>query len=124
MRVNRKQKTLLILLIWLFASLSGMHGHYCFDGQEPPVSVHFDLMGSHDHADTDEDPRDFDSKSMSVTILKLLSLNLLFIAAALLLLIIWPVVRGQNSPYFNSPSTWLTVTGLRPPLRAPPAYSH
>lgn len=124
MRVNRKQRTLLILLIWLFASMTGMHGHYCLDGQEPPVSVHFDLLGSHDHGDGEDGHKDFDSKPMEMTFLKLLSLDLPFLAAALLLLIIWPLVRGQNFTYFNSPSTWLTITGLRPPLRAPPAHSH
>ena len=124
MHVNRKQRTLLLLLIWLFASLSGMHGHYCFDGQEPPVSVHFDLLDNQDHGDAEAGHKDFDSKPMSMTFLKLLSLDLPFFAAALLLLIIWPVIRGQNFTYFNTPSAWLSITGLRPPLRAPPAYSH
>lgn len=124
MHVNRKQRTLLLLLIWLFASLSGMHGHYCFDGQEPAVSVHFDLLSGHDLDNDEVGHKDFDSKPMSMTFLKLLSLDLPFLAAALLLLIIWPVIRGQNFTYFNTPSAWLSITGLRPPLRAPPAYSH
>lgn len=124
MPVNLKQKTLLILLIWVFASLSGMHGHYCFDGQEPPVSVHFDLLDGHaDHA-VEANHKDFDSKPMSMTFLKLLNFDLPLLAAALLLFIIWPLNRSQNFTYFNTPSTWLSVTGLRPPLRAPPKNSH
>lgn len=113
------------VIFWLFASGSGMHGHYCFDGSEPPVSVHFDLMGDHEQGEHSEaGHRDLDSKPMEMTFLKLLSLDLPFLAAALLLLIIWPLVGGQNFPYFNAPSTWLTITGLRPPLRAPPIHSH
>lgn len=113
------------VIFWLFASGSGMHGHYCFDGSEPPVSVHFDLMGDHEQGEHSEaGHRDLDSKPMEMTFLKLLSLDLPFLAAALLLLIIWPLVGGQNFTYFNAPSTWLTITGLRPPLRAPPIHSH
>ena len=102
-----------------------MHGHYCFDGSEPPVSVHFDVMGEHDESLHDESGHtDVDSKPTELTLLKLLSLDLPFLAASLLLLIIWPLIRSQNFTYFNSPSTWLSVTGLRPPLRAPPAHSN
>jgi len=126
MSAYRKRGVLLILFIWLFASLSGMHGHYCFDGLEPPVSVHFDALGNHDHDHEDfaKGHKDLDSKPTSMTFLKWLGIHLPFIAAALWLLFIWPAIRVQNFTYFNTPSTWLTVTGLRPPLRAPPASSN
>lgn len=115
-----------MLLIWLFASGSGMHGHYCFDGLEPPVSVHFDLVDGHDDIiDTDlPGHKDFDSKPAQISVLKVTNLDLPFLAALFLLIIVWPIVRGQRYALSKTPSSWLTVTGLRPPLRAPPAHSH
>ena len=112
------------LLFWLFASASGMHGHYCFDGIEPPVSVHFDLT-SDDHDDHEHvGHNDFDNKSSQITALKLLNLDLPFLAIALLLAFVWPIIRCQFYARSKTPSSWLSVTGLRPPLRAPPKNSH
>jgi hypothetical protein len=111
------------LLFWLFASISGMHGHYCFDGMEPPVSVHFDVVGDHHDDDEHMGHKDFDSKPMQVSALKITNLDLPFLAALFLLAIIWPIVRGQQFTLSKTPSSWLTVTNLRPPLRAPPAIT-
>ena len=86
--------------------------------------MHFDLLGDNDQ-DTHSEVghQDIDSKPVSMTFLKSLSFDLPLLAAALLLFIIWPAVRGQSSAYFNDPSTWLGIAGLRPPLRAPPSHS-
>lgn len=116
------------LLLWLFASASGMHGHYCFDGLEPPVSVHFDLMSDHHIDDEHVTHKDFDSKPQvsmfkQVSVFKLTNLDLPFLAALFFLVIIWPVIRSQFYILSKTPSSWLTVTGLRPPLRAPPAIN-
>lgn len=109
------------LLFWLFASASGMHGHYCYDGMEPPVSVHFDLLSSHSD-DDNVGHKDIDTKPQ-ISALKVTNLDLPFLAALFLLVIIWPTVRGQRYALSKTPSSWLTVTGLRPPLRAPPAIA-
>ena len=111
------------LLVWLFASLSGMHGHYCFDGKEPPVSVHFDMVSEHEHADEAEH-NDFDSKASAFAMLKIFNLDLPFLAAALCVLLVWPLVRRQAYAIANTPYSWLVVTNLRPPLRAPPVISN
>jgi hypothetical protein len=112
------------LLFWLFASASGMHGHYCFDGIEPPVSVHFDLT-SDDHDDHEHvGHNDFDNKSSQITALKVVGVDLHFLATLFLLAILWPIVRKQRFVISSTPSSWLSVTGLRPPLRAPPKNSH
>jgi len=111
-----------LLLLWLFASGSGMHGHFCFDGMEPPVSVHFDVLDDHDGPKL-PGHKDVDSKPGQLDVLKTSNLDLPILAALLLLVFIWPVVRGQTYRRSNTPSSWLSVTSLRPPLRAPPVYS-
>jgi len=110
------------LLFWLFASASGMHGHYCFDGMEPPVSVHFDLAVDHHDDDAHVGHKDIDSKPQ-ISALKVTNLDLPFLAALFLLVIIWPVIRGQQYSLSKTPSSWLALTSLRPPLRAPPAIT-
>jgi hypothetical protein len=119
----------LLLALWLFASASGMHGHYCFDGQEPPVSVHFDVMDSHHAAHLDshsaehmDSHKDIDNPAPSISLLKLLNLDLPLLIAALLL-VFWPRIIRQVYGVAQPPSCWITLTGLRPPLRAPPARS-
>ena len=114
------------LLLWLFASASGMHGHYCFDGVEPPMSVHFDVVDSHenDQHESGEAHVDLDNKPSQATAVKIVKLDLTFLAFALLLTIIWPVVRSQSYTLSQTPFSWLTLTGIRPPLRAPPIQFH
>lgn len=89
---------------------------------EPPVSVRFDLLSSHND-DDNVGNKDIDTKPQ-ISALKVTNLDLPFLAALFLLAIIWPIVRGQRYALSKTPSFWLTVTGLRPPLRAPPAHSH
>jgi hypothetical protein len=114
------------LLFWLFASASGMHGHYCFDGAEPPVSVHFDMMDGHDaeHDSLNTTHVDVDNNPSQTNAIKSFNLDLPFLALALLLVFVWPIVRSQFNYLSNTPSSWLSVTGLRPPLRAPPKKLH
>lgn len=110
------------LVLWLFASASGMHGRQCLDGLDAPVSVHFDLLASHEysHEDSQAGHQDVESKAQ-VSALKLGNLNSLFFAALLWVAIIWPRVSGQCYLLFKTPRPWLNAIGLRPPLRAPPA---
>ena len=121
---HRKTFVYAALLFWLFASASGMHGHYCFDGLEPPVSVHFDVLNDHDdHIDTVAH-KDIDTKPAQSTALKILSIDLTCLAVALLLAIVWLVLRNTQYPLAVTPLTKSLLTGLRPPLRAPPTNSH
>jgi hypothetical protein len=111
-----------ILLLWFFASASGIHGHFCFDGKEPPVSVHFDILSGHDEHHFDGH-KDLDSKPGQLDALKVSSFSFLFLITALLLVIVWPLVQNQKYHLFNIPTSWLSIAGLRPPLRAPPIFS-
>lgn len=111
-----------ILLMWLFASTSKMHGHFCFDGMEPPVSVHFDVIST-DAEHQSYGHKDVDTKPGQIEAIKVSSPDLLCLAALLLLVFVLPLIRGHKYRLSNTPFSWLSVTGLRPPLRAPPVYS-
>ncbi|HMW48390.1 MAG TPA: hypothetical protein PKD17_09840 [Cellvibrionaceae bacterium] len=113
------------LVLWLFASVSGMHGRHCLDGLEPPVSVHFDLLDSREdsHEESQAGHQDVENKAQ-VSALKLGNMDTLFFAALLWIACVWPLVRGQSYFLFKTPRAWLDTTGLRPPLRPPPIPLH
>lgn len=51
-RAQRSMTASLLLFAFLVLPVGGAASHYCFDGQEPLVSVHFDNFAGHeDHAD-------------------------------------------------------------------------
>lgn len=110
------------LTLWLLASLSGAHGHLCFDGQEPPVSIHMDVLGEHTNHAADEQHVDADVDLLSQPLLaKLTKIDLpLLLAAALLLAVLFEktsfIVSNYSHTYFSRPA------GLRPLLRAPPLF--
>jgi hypothetical protein len=107
------------LLIWLLASWSGAHGHLCFDGQEPPVSIHMDMMGDHPEHDSAEKHVDADVELGQFALAKLIKIDLpLLIAIAFLVAVLFEqlaVFVSRQGQIFSS-----RLVGLRPPLRAPP----
>ncbi len=107
-------------MIWLIAGWSGAHGHLCFDGQEPPVSVHMEMMGEHaDHHATDEQHVDADVDLSQPFLAKLTKIDLpLLITAALLLAVLFQ--KNSILVFRYSPTYSTRRAGLRPPLRAPP----
>jgi hypothetical protein len=63
------QFAFIALLLWLLGNCIGLHGHFCFDGQEPPVSVHMHMEGHspHDHH-PDEEHLDADVELLQLVI--------------------------------------------------------
>ena len=121
---HHQQLARIVLFLWLFTSLSGMHAHYCFDGLEPPVSVHFEMAGDHpDHSD-EATHIDADNKPSQIIALKIFNIDFLFLLAAFLVIACWPLVLGQRFSLSKTPTSWLAVFALRPPLRAPPVVTH
>jgi hypothetical protein len=119
--LHHKTLAFLALVIWLITSWSGAHGHLCFDGQEPPVSVHMHTLGEHtDHA-VDEQHVDADIDLSQPFLAKLTKIDLpLLIAAALVLAVLF---HKNSIPVSNySPGYSSRRAGLRPPLRAPPVF--
>lgn len=61
----------LALLLWLMTSCMGVHSHFCFDGQEPAVSLHMDLVEGHEVHSEEEVHQDLDvSQSAFIKLLK------------------------------------------------------
>jgi hypothetical protein len=109
------------LILWLLASWSGAHGHLCFDGQEPPLSLHMDMLSEHTEHHADEKHTDADVSPGQLALAKLLKLDLFFmVAAALLLAMVLASPSVFISRYFRRYSRRLI--GLRPQLRAPPFF--
>lgn len=118
--LQHKTLAFVALIIWLVASWSGAHGHLCFDGQEPPVSVHMEMMSEHaDHHAIDEQHVDADVDLSQPFLAKLTKIDLpLLIVAAILLAVLLGKTSVAISRY--SPTYSSRRTGLHPPLRAPP----
>lgn len=119
--LRHKTLALVALMIWLMASWSGAHGHLCFDGQEPPISVHIHTLTEHaDHA-ADEQHVDTDVDLSQPVLTKLTKIDLpLLLATALLLAVLFEKIRATTFPYLQ-PYT-ARCAGLRPLLRAPPVF--
>ncbi len=118
--LHHKAVAIAALIIWLIAGWSGAHGHLCFDGQEPPVSIHLDTLSEHPEHATDEQHVDVDLSHPLLAKLTKIDLPLL-LAAALLLAVLFEKTFHIVSKY--SHTDFSPRAGLRPPLRAPPCSS-
>ena len=114
------QFAFIALALWLLSNWAGAHGHFCFDGQEPPISVHMHLDGHevHDHH-PDEVHQDADIELPQSALAKLskIDLGLVLLAALALLLLILPasIFTKAYRRFYPPPSLY-----WRPLLRAPP----
>jgi hypothetical protein len=108
------------LLFWLLVSVSGIHGHYCFDGKEPPVSVHSDLMSGHPEHHEDEGHVDADGDLFELLLAKLVKIDAPFLITAFVFLL---TLCPRQQLFFARYAHHFTprTSGLRPPSRAPPA---
>lgn len=109
------------LILWLLASGSGVHGHLCFDGQEPPVSVHMDMLGDHAGHHAEENHKDADLNPGQLLLAKLLKLDLPCIIIAALLLGLLSFNPALFVSFYIRCYTYRHY-GLRPPVRAPPFF--
>ena len=107
------------LVIWLITGWSGTHGHICFDGQEPPLTLHIELIGDHPEHHADEKHVDANLDLNQLLIIKLVKIDLPFLITASLMLIVL-FKKSVISISFYSRVFSSHLIGLRPPLRAPP----
>lgn len=112
---------LISLLLWLVVSWSGVHGHLCFDGQEPPISLHVDMLGDHPVHEHEEAHQDVDIEQPQLLI-KTFKLDF-FLPVFLTLIIILHTCRTTLTIQSITPSRTRHSAGVRPPLRAPPIIS-
>lgn len=105
------------------ASWAGVHGHYCFDGQEPPISIHLDNVDTHKGHDVDSAHIDMDVDLSQSVVAKLLKFDA---TLPLLLVAIFVFFVLPKAPFFFSLSQAFhpcRIVGLRPLPRAPPVTS-
>ena len=120
----------LACLTLLFMQMGGAHLHLCFDGNEPPASVHL-TDGDH-HADhhgghhaTGEVHSDLDVPLANDVLTKpaKLSLDLPLLLLTLLWLGVLGTIRQDERPR-DPPQTFATSPQLHlPPLRGPPLHT-
>ncbi len=111
----------LVCVALLCARLGGGHLHLCFDGSEPPVSLHLMYNGQHHMAGTDAGHQDADVALADEALAKSIQLVLDLPAALVVALLIWSLrqTRRPPAPGFCLP-LFFSATRLRPPLRGPP----
>jgi hypothetical protein len=115
-----KAFVLFSLLLWLMSSWTGVHGHFCFDGQEPPVSLHVDVIGHQTH-ELSESHQDIDQDAAQSALVKHLKFDPLLLPVLLAAIYVLLAVHTTQLFFFH-----LVVqhprccNGFRPPLRAPP----
>jgi len=119
-RSGYKTFVLLALLLWLMTSWTGVHGHFCFDGQEPPISLHVDVIGGHQVHTAGESHQDVDVEVSQLVLAKLLKFDP---SLPILLAAIFILLAVTHTPlffFYTESSHPRRRAGIRPPLRAPP----
>lgn len=123
LRLSTRPWFLILIFAVLITRLGGVHLHLCFDGQEPPASIHVMDDPAHNDAHhiqeqhTDQDVEVFDAvltKSKGAV-----DLPMLFAACLLLLVLMRPTGRQWPPDAFHRifpPQSF----ALRPPSRGPP----
>lgn len=121
MLMNKLWIALICALAYLFVSSAGTHLHVCFDGQEPPISVHV-LDG--DHADLHGDDAahdDLDIDPLSKSPPKPLYPDLPVLALLIVVCgLLWRSAVAVPVPLRCLSSPRSPLRYWRPPLRAPP----
>ena len=117
----RKSIVAIALFAFLIANLGGAHGHYCFDGQEPAFSVHFDNLVAHvDHVTDEQIHNDTDMESAAQILIKFFKADFSVLLPLLLALFLWPIFSERRYAISYTPAHWRKPVKLLPPLRAPP----
>jgi hypothetical protein len=120
----RQRLVLLLCGLTLLLQICGAHLHLCFDGQEPPVTLHL-LDSGAEHVDVGASAPHHDENvaAESSALRKTFALDLGILPALLALFtlgslrprLILPLARRRGALIFRS------IFDLLPPLRGPPA---
>jgi hypothetical protein len=112
----------ILLCFWLLVSCVSIHAHLCFDGQEPPVSVHWQVADGHGdhHSQEVHDDQDIELQQWVITKINKLDFFLPLLVAVVFFLI---SLAAFNSFFIYSNFYLQSQSGLRPAVRAPPFFS-
>jgi len=121
---HNKVTAIFLVAIILILCGGGATIHYCFDGNEPAVSLNFgNVISNYDNPANEGDYVDSDKTALSDNLSKnSFNIATLFLVTALFLFII-PL--AQVTRYSRVPNTipWIHYFIHLPPTRAPPRYS-
>jgi hypothetical protein len=123
LRFRAQSKALLVLLciFVVMMRVSGAHMHLCFDGSEPPATLHMDNdQGLHhtndrSHSDADVSLDDTLVKKFDLGFDSQVLLATLFLLIAIVPLVTLSRIRFDLLPHLHSQRAF-----IRPPLRGPP----
>jgi len=125
-RTQNKKSTAIIyglLLILLTLWVGGAVSHYCIDGLEPPVTVHFDNLNGHVEHDSLSGHNDFEKSALPDNLLpKSLEIGIQQFLVILFILSI-SFVKARKINLLEIVQRYATPQVLLPPLRAPPIHS-
>jgi hypothetical protein len=125
-RNNNKHSTALtygLLMVLLTLWVGGAVSHYCFDGLEPPVTVHFDNLSRHVEHDSASGHLDFEKNVSSDNLLtKIFQID---IQQALVLFFVLLIQACKVSfvSYREQQLSYRSPQVILPPQRAPPTFS-
>lgn len=112
----------MLMVIFAFMNVGGAVAHFCFDGAEPPVSLHFESIGGHIEHESAQNHVDTEREVISDNLVtKNFDTDFIFILAAVIcsLLIISNAGFAARQLLVHSQKLYF----ISPPLRAPPLYS-
>jgi hypothetical protein len=125
-RAQNKKSTMIIyglLVVLLTLWVGGAVSHYCIDGLEPPVTVHFDNLNGHVEHDASSGHNDFEKSALSDNLLtKFIELGIQQFLVILFILSM-PFVKARKINLLEVMQKYATPQVILPPLRAPPVYS-
>lgn len=113
----------LLLVMLLVVRVGGAHLHLCFDGGEPPISLHLMDHGLHHGAPgMDAGHQDADVAVADDALAKFAKLGLDLPVLLLAALLVWSLLQAprQPAPGYRNPVFFSAAHSLRPPLRGPP----
>ena len=113
---------LLLSLTLLITRIAGTHLHLCFDGLEPPVSLHTLDIDSHDSSEQAHNDRNVELPGATLAKATSWQVDALFLIAAFSCLLLLSDSRRTPLPAFRLAPFLESIRLLRPPLRGPPAF--
>jgi hypothetical protein len=126
-RMRPPIRVLLILLCLgiIMMRVGGAHLHYCFDGTEPPVSLHIDTQAGGHHKDGSVGSAQHEDVDISVGGDALIKkapnlLDLLGLLIVLTFALLLPRLRSIACAFDSLVPVSAPRAYLRPPLRGPP----
>jgi hypothetical protein len=125
MHLHRRTIACLILLLsvtLLVTRIAGTHLHLCFDGLEPPVSLHLLDVDSHGADEQAHNDRNVDLPGATLAKASSWLADALFLFAAFSCLLLLPDSRRQPLAISRLTPLLQSIRLLRPPLRGPPAF--